>query len=98
MLDSLETSKTATEHKLSYGEIARDWGLSVEIVRRLFDGEPGVVRFGHGTTRRKRRYYVARVPQSVVDRVIVARTVKRGTTDDARKLVLGTLRDGATKS
>jgi hypothetical protein len=73
--DSPQTLKTPTERKLSYREIAAEWKLSIETVRRLFDGEPGTVRFGHPDTRRKRRYFVARVPESVVNRVIAARTV-----------------------
>jgi hypothetical protein len=77
MVDSPETTETSTERKLSYREIAAEWGLSIETVRRLFDSQIGVVKFGHGDTRRKRRYYVARVPESVVSRVIAARTVGR---------------------
>lgn len=77
MIESPKAVEIGTERKLSYAEIAREWGLSIETVRRLFDDQMGVVRFGHGDTQRKRRYYVARVPESVVNRVIAARTVRR---------------------
>ena len=46
------------------------WKLSIDMVRRLFEGESGVlvIRNG-GLTQRKRRYRTLRIPQSVVDRV-----------------------------
>jgi hypothetical protein len=39
-------------------------------IRRLFGGELGVVRVGHGQTRRKRAYVSIRIPDYVLHRVL----------------------------
>ncbi len=49
-------------------EIAKTWSLSADVVRRLFEREPGVLVVG-GQTRGKRRYATLRVPESVLERV-----------------------------
>ncbi len=51
-------------------ELAGAWRLSVEVVRRLFENEPGVLIFGDARgTRSKRRYRTLRIPQDVAQRV-----------------------------
>ena len=61
------------EQAFSLAEIAKKWHLSEDTLRRLFDGEPGVLKFGHETLRvgkkYRRRYYTIRVPLSVFRRV-----------------------------
>ena len=61
--------KFAVQH-YTVGEIASLWRLSVDTIRRLFEGEPDVLvieaqkpRFG------RRRYSTLRIPQFVVERV-----------------------------
>jgi len=58
------------ERHYTPAEVAGMWKLSIDMVRRLFEGESGVlvIRNG-GLTQRKRRYRTLRIPQSVVDRV-----------------------------
>jgi hypothetical protein len=58
-----------TERHFSPQEIAAQWGLSDDSVRRLFQNEPGVLRIGEAKPRHKRRYLTLRIPQSVMERV-----------------------------
>jgi hypothetical protein len=50
-------------------EVAALWGVSEKTVRRLFDGEEGVLRWGRVESGRKRAYCNLRIPQSVLIRV-----------------------------
>jgi AraC-like DNA-binding protein len=59
----------ALERHYSVPEVATLWGISEKTVRRLFDGEDGVLRWGSGETPRKRRYQNLRIPQSILIRV-----------------------------
>jgi hypothetical protein len=44
-------------------------------IRRMFVDEPGVMRLGHPTTRKKRQHYTIRIPASVAERVFARLTV-----------------------
>lgn len=57
------------ERHLSVSEIADLWSLSPDVVRKLFEREPGVLVLGDQVSRSKRRYTTLRVPQSVAERV-----------------------------
>ena len=59
----------ALERQYSVPEVATLWGISEKTVRRLFDGEDGVLRWGSGETARKRRYQNLSIPQSILVRV-----------------------------
>ncbi len=59
----------ALERHYSVPEVATLWGVSEKTVRRLFDEEDGVLKWGSGETARKRRYQSLRIPQSVLIRV-----------------------------
>ena len=59
----------ALERHYSVPEVATLWGISEKTVRRLFDGEDGVLKWGSGETLHKRRYQSLRIPQSVLIRV-----------------------------
>ena len=59
----------ALERHYSVPEVAELWGVSEKTVRRLFDGEGGILRWGNGETIKKRGYYNLRIPQSVLIRV-----------------------------
>ena len=50
-------------------ELARSWKFSVDTVRALFAGEPGVIYIGSKISRRKRRYVSLRIPAEVAERV-----------------------------
>jgi len=51
-------------------EVAELWGLSSDMVRKLFEREPGVLVLGHDApTRGRRRYATLRIPESVLERV-----------------------------
>jgi hypothetical protein len=56
----------ALERHYSVSEVSALWGISEKTVRRLFDGEDGVLKWGSGETLRKRRYQNLRIPQSVL--------------------------------
>ena len=64
-------SSGSLEAHYSAAQIAEAWGISVDTVRRLFEGEPGVLVIEPPQRRfaRRRRYRTLRIPVSVVERV-----------------------------
>jgi hypothetical protein len=51
-------------------ELATEWGVSADTIRKMFEDEPGVLRQGKSTSRRgKRRYLSIRIPEEVAQRV-----------------------------
>jgi predicted transcriptional regulator len=59
----------ANERHYSIIEISKLWGLSEKTVRKIFEGEPGVIRWGSGERLHKRGYHTLRVPETVLHRV-----------------------------
>jgi hypothetical protein len=59
----------ALEPHYSVPQVAAMWHVSEKTVRRLFDGEEGVLRWGSSETVQKRGYQNLRIPQSVLIRV-----------------------------
>ena len=62
----------AIEKHYSVKDVAAMWSLSDEAIRRLFRGEPGVIKLAAVEARpkvRKRDYVTLRIPESVVLRV-----------------------------
>jgi predicted transcriptional regulator len=59
----------ASERHYSVAEIAELWGLSERTVKRMFENEPGVLRWGSDERLHKRGYWTIRVPESVLERV-----------------------------
>ena len=59
----------ALEPHYSVPQIAAIWHVSEKTVRRLFDGEAGVLCWENNETARKRGYQNLRIPQSVLIRV-----------------------------
>jgi hypothetical protein len=45
------------------------WGLGVDIIRRIFENEPGVVKIVSPERLHKRRYTTLRIPESVLRRI-----------------------------
>jgi hypothetical protein len=64
-----EMTAEAFERHYSVIELAEMWSLSERTIRRMFDGEVGVVNWGHAGIRRKRGYQTLRIPESVMLRV-----------------------------
>lgn len=61
---------TGIERHYRYKELKPIMGLSERSLRRLFDGEPGVVVMPHEICRKKRKYETVMIPESVVKRVL----------------------------
>jgi hypothetical protein len=63
----------AAEQHYSPQELAALWGLSDEMIRRMFADEPGILLIGEPSRRVGRRlvrgYQTMRIPRSVSDRV-----------------------------
>ena len=62
-------SEPSTERHYSVAELAKVWKLSENTIRRMFESEPGVLRWGKSEKRFSRRYVTLRIPESVVLRV-----------------------------
>jgi hypothetical protein len=50
-------------------QVAKMWNLSTDTVRRLFQGEDGVLKIVRPGNRYKRTYVTLRIPESVLNRV-----------------------------
>lgn len=59
----------AMERHFTVKEVAEMWGISQDLVRDVFRGEPGVLRIERPETRKKRGYATIRVPQTVMESV-----------------------------
>jgi predicted transcriptional regulator len=59
----------ANEKHYSVDEIAKEWGLSRDTIRRLFMNEDGVLKICRPGTRYKRAHTTLRIPESVKFRV-----------------------------
>jgi hypothetical protein len=57
------------ERHYAVAEIAEIWNLSRDVVRKIFEGEPGVLVMGRDRARSKRGYHTLRIPESVMERV-----------------------------
>jgi len=57
------------ERHYSVPEVAEAWNLSRDVVRKLFEREPGVLVLGNDGGRGKRGYHTLRIPESVMERV-----------------------------
>jgi AraC-like DNA-binding protein len=62
-------ASVAFERHYCVSEVAEFWGLSERTIRRIFNDEPGVIKWENGEIRFKRGYKTLRIPESVVQRV-----------------------------
>jgi hypothetical protein len=63
-------SLPCAERHYSVRQIAEQWQLSDDAVRKIFECEPGVIAIGEArSSGRKRRYVTLRVPKAVLERV-----------------------------
>ncbi len=61
--------QAAAERHYAPAEVAALWHLSPEMIRRIFQNEPGVVVLERPLKEGTRRYKTIRIPQSVLARV-----------------------------
>jgi hypothetical protein len=66
--DQAQQSRFQERH-YAVADIAELWSLSPDVVRKLFEREPGVLVIGDPGPHGKRRYTTLRIPGSVVERV-----------------------------
>jgi hypothetical protein len=57
------------ERHFTVAELSKRWFFSENTIRRLFNGEPGVVRITRPRTRTKRGYTSIRIPERIAERV-----------------------------
>jgi hypothetical protein len=58
-----------TERHYKVSELAEMWSASEDTIRRWFEDEPGVLKFGSKGERGRRRRLTLRIPESVAARV-----------------------------
>jgi transcriptional regulator GlxA family with amidase domain len=58
-----------TERHFTVEEVAKQWSVSRDTVRRLFIDEPGVTVLGRPCTKYRRAYRTLRIPKSIMTRV-----------------------------
>jgi hypothetical protein len=68
-LPATSTAPSFAERHYAIAEIAELWSLSCDVVRKLFEREPGVLVLGGQNAPHKRRYTTLRIPETVVRRV-----------------------------
>ncbi len=62
-------NETCAEKHYAISELAELWNLSENTIRRIFENEPGVLKWGSREGRFKRRYTTLRIPETVALRV-----------------------------
>lgn len=67
--DSIDSTNISVDKHYSVSELAKIWKLSENTIRRMFENEPGVIKWGAAEGRFKRRYITLRIPETVVLRV-----------------------------
>jgi hypothetical protein len=63
------TNSFAEEKHWTPIEVAKQWGVSSDLIRSIFRNEPGVLKFDRPASRAKRSYATLRIPDSVLVRV-----------------------------
>jgi hypothetical protein len=64
-----ESHASKDERHYTPQELADMWKVSVDVIRRAFRDEPGVLKIGEKSPKHKQQYLTLRIPESVVDRV-----------------------------
>jgi AraC-like DNA-binding protein len=54
------------ERHYSPAEVAKQWGISVDTVRRIFADAPGVLKIGHAESKSKGKYVTLRIPERIL--------------------------------
>lgn len=74
-MDALTEASLAIEQHYTPEEIADRWKLHPETVKRMFAEEPGVLSAGAEQKPGKRKKVCLRIPESVLQRVHLRRTI-----------------------
>jgi hypothetical protein len=67
--NSNTVKQISTEKHYSVPELAKLWNLSKNTIRRIFENESGVLKWGTREGRFSRRYTTLRIPETVMQRV-----------------------------
>lgn len=62
-------ASVAVERHYNIAEVAEMWGLSERTIRRLIEGQPGLVVLGNLGDGKTRRRTTVRIPESVLGRI-----------------------------
>jgi hypothetical protein len=65
----VEITDISNERHYSVAELGTLWNLSEKTIRRMFENEPGVLRWGKSEARLRRGYITLRIPESVALRL-----------------------------
>ena len=65
----VEIMDFSNERHYSVAELGKLWNLSEKTIRRMFENEPGVLRWGKSEARLRRGYITLRIPESVASHV-----------------------------
>lgn len=68
-LNVTQVEQVCVEKHYSVSELANIWNLSDNTIRRIFENEPGVLKWGAKEGRFKRRYTTLRIPATVAAHV-----------------------------
>jgi hypothetical protein len=66
--------QSAIERHFTVLEVSELWQLHPDTVRKMFRGQPGVLKIGGKERRGKQGYVTLRIPESVLARVHAERT------------------------
>jgi hypothetical protein len=70
MSTTLSPAAVPLEPHYTLAQVAEAWGVSTDTIRRMFEGEPGVLMIEPAPGRySRRRYRTLRIPASVAERV-----------------------------
>lgn len=69
MTDLYAADKPGLERHYTAEELGKMWHVGANTIRRMFQDEPGVFKFGLPPKRGKRTLTSMRIPQHVADRV-----------------------------
>jgi hypothetical protein len=64
-----KVTEIGVEKHYSVKELAELWNLSEKTIRRIFEDEPGVLKWGDAEGRFRRRYTTIRIPETIALRV-----------------------------
>lgn len=77
-MQHVSAARNPHEPHFTLKEVAKEWRVDEETVRQMFIDEEGVLIFGEQDRRDGKRVYLTmRIPESVLNRVYAARTMRK---------------------
>jgi hypothetical protein len=70
VINAPNASELLQEEVFTSDELAKQMKLHPSTIRKIFSGEPGVLRIGHPGGPGRSQYFSLRIPASVVERVL----------------------------